>query len=195
MFHKITEVYPSTESLKLRVKEGEGDARSERCISCIQANVILDKEASLNKKELTSINLTMLSGGLDTMTTLVQWSVALLAQRPDTQTKAIEAIREFYTDEEPLCNPLDDQKCAHIAAMVREFLRYYCVLRLAFPRATVKDVNYEGKLIPAGSTIYLNALPFILMNLVQIPKYGLILRYFDQSGGWSSPMRHSLLMA
>jgi len=162
---------------------------------CIQANVILDKEASLNKEELTSINLTMLSGGLDIMTTLVQWSVALLAQRPDTQTKAIEAIREFYTDEEPLCNPLDDQKCAHIAAMVREFLRYYCVLRLAFPRATVKDVNYEGKLIPAGSTIYLNALPFILMNLVQIPKYGLILRYFDQSGGWSSPMRHSLLMA
>ena len=177
---------------------------------CIQANVILDKEASLKKEELTSISLTMLSGGLDTITTLVQWSVALLAQRPDIQTKAIEAIREFYTDEEPLCDPLDDHKCAYIAAMVREFLRYYCVLRLALPRATVKDVNYEGKFIPAGSTIYLNAwacnmgqlaarsctsLPFILMNPVQIPKYGLILRYFDQSGGWSNPMRHSSLMA
>ena len=176
------------------------DDRMEKGIHrpCIQANVILDKEASLNKEELTSISLTMLSGGLDTITSLVQWSVALLAQRPDIQTKAIEAIREFYTDEEPLCDSLDDQKCAYIAAMVREFLRYYCVLRLALPRATVKDVNYEGKLIPAGSTIYLNAwacnmgqlaarfcisLPFILMNLVQIPKYGLILRHFDQSGG------------
>jgi len=82
--------------------------------------------------------------------------VALLAQRPDIQTKAIEAIWEFYTDEEPLCDPLDDQKYAYIAAMVREFFRY-CVLRLALPRAMVKDVNYEGKLIPAGSTIYLNA--------------------------------------
>jgi 3-hydroxyphenylacetate 6-hydroxylase len=71
----------------------------------------------------------MLSEGQDTITTLVQWSVALLAQRPDIQTKAIEAIRKFYTDEEPLCDPLDDQKCAYIAAMVREFLRYYCVLR------------------------------------------------------------------
>lgn len=30
---------------------------------CIQANVILNKEASLNKEELTSINLTILSGG------------------------------------------------------------------------------------------------------------------------------------
>ena len=103
-----------------------------------------------------------------------------------------------------MCDPLGDQNRAYVAAMAREFLRYYCVLRPALSRATVKDVNYEGKLIPAGSTIYLNAwacnmgqlaarfctsLPFILMSLVQIPKYGLILRYFDQSGGWSSPMR------
>ncbi|KAG9992332.1 cytochrome P450, partial [Aureobasidium melanogenum] len=34
---------------------------------CIQANVIQDKEAKLNKEELTSISLTMLSGGLDTV--------------------------------------------------------------------------------------------------------------------------------
>jgi hypothetical protein len=32
---------------------------------CIQANVILDEEAKLNSEELTSISLTMLSGGLD----------------------------------------------------------------------------------------------------------------------------------
>lgn len=124
---------------------------------CIQANVIQDKSAALNKEELTSISLTMLSGGLDTITTLVQWSVALLAQRPDIQKKAVEEIGKFYSDEEPLCDAYDDQKCEYIAALVRECLRYYCVLRLALPRATVKDIQYEGKLIPAGSTIYLNA--------------------------------------
>lgn len=135
------------------------DDRMEKGIHkpCIQANVILDKEAALNKEELTSISLTMLSGGLDTITTLVQWSVALLAQRPDIQKKAIEEIRKFYSDKEPLCDALDDQKCEYVAALVRECLRFYCVLRLALPRATVKDVFYEGKLIPAGSTIYLNA--------------------------------------
>jgi 3-hydroxyphenylacetate 6-hydroxylase len=124
---------------------------------CIQANVILDKEAALSKEELTSISLTMLSGGLDTITTLVQWSVALLAQRPDIQKKAAEEIEKYYKVDEPLCDAYDDQKCEYIAALVRECLRYYCVLRLALPRATVKDVVYEGRLIPAGSTIYLNA--------------------------------------
>ena len=31
------------------------------------------------------------------------------------------------------------------------------MLRLALPRATVKDITHEGKLIPAGTTIFLNA--------------------------------------
>jgi 3-hydroxyphenylacetate 6-hydroxylase len=135
------------------------DDRMEKGIHkpCIQANIIQDKEAALNKEELTSISLTMLSGGLDTITTLVQWSVALLAQRPDIQNKAVDEIRKFYSDEEPLADAYDDQKCQYIVALVRECLRFYTVLRLALPRATVKDVMYEGKLIPAGSTIYLNA--------------------------------------
>lgn len=35
--------------------------------------------------------------------------------------------------------------------------RYYTPLRLALPRATVKDIVYQGKPIPAGTTIFLNA--------------------------------------
>jgi 3-hydroxyphenylacetate 6-hydroxylase len=124
---------------------------------CIQANVILDEEAKLSKEELTSISLTMLSGGLDTITTTVAWSIALLAQRPDIQEKAWKEIKEFYSDNEPLCDPLDDQKCPYIVALVRECLRYYTVLRLALPRASVKDITYNGILIPKGTVVFLNA--------------------------------------
>jgi len=90
---------------------------------CIQANVMLDEEAKLNNDELTSISLTMLSGGLDTITTLLQWSVALLAQRKDIQHKAWKEISEFYPAEQPLCDALDDQKCLYVVALVRECLR------------------------------------------------------------------------
>ncbi|KAI4727028.1 cytochrome P450 [Aureobasidium sp. EXF-10728] len=141
---------------------------------CIQANVIQDKEAKLNKEELTSISLTMLSGGLDTVTTLVAWSIALLGQRPDIQEKAVQEIRKLFSEDEMLCAPEDDMKCEYVMALVKECLRYvkaalvlpntaltanryYTVLRLALPRATVKDITYKGKLIPAGTTVYLNA--------------------------------------
>lgn len=91
---------------------------------CIQANVILDEEAKLNHDELISISLTMLSGGLDTVTTLVAWSICMLAHRPDIQDAARSAISEMYGDSEPLCDAADDQKCAYVAALVKECLRY-----------------------------------------------------------------------
>ncbi|KZL67163.1 cytochrome P450 [Colletotrichum tofieldiae] len=124
---------------------------------CIQANVILDKDAKLNNVELTSISLTMLSGGLDTFTTQVAWFVAMLAQRPDIQEKAVAAIREFYSEKQPMCDAEDDQQCKYIVALVRESLRYYTVLRLALPRASVRDVPYAQTIIPKGSVIFLNA--------------------------------------
>ncbi|EXF81284.1 cytochrome P450 [Colletotrichum fioriniae PJ7] len=124
---------------------------------CIQANVIMDKDAKLNQAELTSISLTMLSGGLDTITTQVAWFIAMLSQRPDIQDKAAAAIREFYSEKQPLCDAEDDQQCKYIVALVRESLRYYTVLRLALPRASVRDVPYGQTVIPKGSVIFLNA--------------------------------------
>lgn len=90
---------------------------------CIQAKVMEDEEAKLNKEELTSISLTMLSGGLDTITTLVAWSVALIAQRPDIQAKAIAEIRKMYPEEQILCDAEDDMKCEYVMALVKECLR------------------------------------------------------------------------
>ncbi|EEY23053.1 cytochrome P450 76B1 [Verticillium alfalfae VaMs.102] len=124
---------------------------------CIQANVMLDEEARLNAEELTSISLTMLSGGLDTLTTLVAWFIGLLVHKPEIQEKAVQEIRAFFGDNEPLCDSEDDQKCPYMVALVRESLRYYTVLRLALPRATVRDVVHNGITIPKGSTLFLNA--------------------------------------
>ncbi|EGD98769.1 3-hydroxyphenylacetate 6 hydroxylase [Trichophyton tonsurans CBS 112818] len=124
---------------------------------CIQANIMLDEEAKLNKEELTSISLTMLSGGLDTLTTLIAWSIALFSQRPDIQDKAADAIKEFYSQDQPLCDAMDDQKCEYIVALGKECLRYFTVLRLALPRTSIQDITYEDKLIPKGTVFFLNA--------------------------------------
>ncbi|CAK7199363.1 hypothetical protein SEUCBS139899_002041 [Sporothrix eucalyptigena] len=124
---------------------------------CIQANVMLDKEAKLNKEELTSISLTMLSGGLDTLTTTTAWFLAVLANHPEVQEKAIHEIRKFYDSNDPMCDADDDQKCPYMVALVRESLRYFTVLRLALPRASIKDVVYDNITIPKGTIVFLNA--------------------------------------
>ncbi|KAK2055998.1 cytochrome P450 [Colletotrichum caudatum] len=124
---------------------------------CIQASVIADGEARLSKAELTSISLTMLSGGLDTLTTQVAWFVAMLARRQDVQDKAVAAIRDFCGERRPMCDAKDDQGCKYVVALVKESLRYYTVLRLALPRASIRDVPYGQTIIPKGSVIFLNA--------------------------------------
>jgi 3-hydroxyphenylacetate 6-hydroxylase len=124
---------------------------------CIQANVILDEDAKLNAEELTSISLTMLSGGLDTLTTQMAWFIGLLAQRPDIQEKAVKEISKFYSEKQPLCDADDDSQCGYIVALAKESLRYYCVLRLALPRVSIRDIVYQGITIPAQTVFFLNA--------------------------------------
>jgi 3-hydroxyphenylacetate 6-hydroxylase len=90
---------------------------------CIRANVLVDKEAQLNKLELSSLNLTLLAAGLDTMNSAVSWGLAILAKRQDVQEKALAAIRETYSSSNPLCDAADDQRCAYLVAVIKEILR------------------------------------------------------------------------
>ncbi|CAI7595367.1 unnamed protein product [Penicillium glandicola] len=101
---------------------------------CIQANVILEKEAKLNDVELTSISLSMLSGGLETTTAVMTWAIVILAMRPEIQRKAITEIQNMYGVHDLLCNANDDQKCKYIAAIARESLRYRHRISSVFAR-------------------------------------------------------------
>ncbi|CAN6667543.1 hypothetical protein TRVA0_039S01024 [Trichomonascus vanleenenianus] len=124
---------------------------------CIQANVLLDPEAKLNAEELMSISLTMLSAGLDTITTALCWGCAILADRPDIQEKAYSEIRKMFTEDEILCDPVEDHKCKYVAALVREVLRVYNPLRLSLPKCAEEDFYIDGKLVPKGTTLFLNS--------------------------------------
>ncbi|KAI0456825.1 3-hydroxyphenylacetate 6 hydroxylase [Xylaria acuta] len=124
---------------------------------CLQASVIKFKEVELDETELTAISLSVLGGGFETVSNTMQWSIAYLAQHTDIQDKAYEEICKFQDSDEPLCDASDDQKCNYILGLAKEALRYFSVIPLALPRETIKDIDYEGVRIPAGSTIYMNA--------------------------------------
>ncbi|KAI1327777.1 putative cytochrome P450 phenylacetate hydroxylase [Xylariaceae sp. FL0255] len=124
---------------------------------CIQASVIKFKEVELNDTELTAISLSVLGGGFETVSNTVQWTISYLAQHPKLQEEAFDAIHRFQGSDEPLCDAADDQKCEYIVGLAKESLRYFSVIPLALPRASIKDIEYEGVRIPAGTTVYLNA--------------------------------------
>lgn len=122
---------------------------------CVQASVIKYKEVELTSTELRSISLSMTSGWFETVANSVHWTIGHLALHPELQDKAYEQIRQSSGPGIP--DVADDQKCAYILALAKESLRYFTVIPLALPRVSIKDIYYEGTLIPTGSTVYMNA--------------------------------------
>ena len=131
---------------------------------CIQANAARDAEAKLTEVELRAISLSILGGGFETVSNTVHWAMSYLAGRPEIQDRAFNAIREFQghspgddDGDDQLCDATDDLKCAYVAGLAKEALRYFTVVPLALPRKSIRDMEYDGKLVPAGTTAYLNA--------------------------------------
>ncbi|KAG6368293.1 hypothetical protein INS49_002498 [Diaporthe citri] len=124
--------------------------------SCIQANVMVDPEAKVSEEEVRSISLSMLSAGFETVGATVAWSLGFFSAHPEIQDKAYREISKMYGEEQPLCDAQEDTKCEYVAALVKECLRYFCVVRMNLPRSTIKEVGYGGKIIPAGTLMLCN---------------------------------------
>lgn len=123
---------------------------------CIQASVMADPDSKVSGEEVRSISLSMLSAGFETVGATVAWSLGFLSAHPEVQDRAHSEISRMYGEDRPLCDPREDMKCEYVAALVRECLRYFCVVRMNLPRTTIKEVEHGGKIIPAGTLMLCN---------------------------------------
>lgn len=172
---------------------------------CIQANVMADPDSKVSEEEVRSISLSMLSAGFETVGATVAWSLGFFSAHPEVQDKAHREIRKIYGEDRPLCDPREDMKCEYVAALVKECLRYFCVVRMNLPRTTIKEVEYGGKIIPAGTLMLCNnmacnfgmslSLPtpynaWPRLTDSQTPSCGPTPRCSGRRGGSSTPRRH-----
>lgn len=120
---------------------------------CIAGSILKDPEVKLDAAELSSVCLSMVSAGLDTLANTMIWSCGTLAKYPEVQEKAYEAIKQVYGNE-----PLDvyEEKVDYITALHKESSRFFSVLKLGLPRATLGESEYEGHKIPSGTTVFYN---------------------------------------
>ena len=123
---------------------------------CIQANVMADPEAKVSEEEVRSISLSMLSAGFETVGATVAWSLGFFAAHLEIQDKAYREIGKIYGEDQPLCDPQEDMKCEYVASLVKECLRYFCVVRMNLPRSTIREVEYDGRIVPAGTMMLCN---------------------------------------
>lgn len=126
---------------------------------CITGNILKDPEARLNEAEIKSIGVTMVAAGLDTVPANLIQGLAMLSSRAGQpiQARALSEIKAAYPNGDAWSACLGEEKIPYITAFVKEVLRYWTVIPICLPRVSVKDIEYNGAVIPAGTTFYMNA--------------------------------------
>lgn len=126
---------------------------------CITGNIIKDPEAKLNDAEIMSICLTMVSAGLDTVPGNLVMCLAYLSSEhgQEIQKRALDEINKVYPNGDSWEKCLVEEKVPYITALVKETLRFWSVIPICLPRVSIKDIEWNGAVIPAGTTFYMNA--------------------------------------
>jgi phenylacetate 2-hydroxylase len=127
---------------------------------CISAAILKDEETKLTGVEVSSICLSLVSGGFETIPGTLTSCLGSLStpQGQEWQEKAYRDIKRAYPDaRDAWRNSFQDERVPYVNAIIKEAARYYTVSAMSLPRKTVTEVSWDGARIPPKTMILINA--------------------------------------
>ena len=127
---------------------------------CISAAILKDQETRLTGVEVSSICLSLVSGGFETIPGTLTSCIGSLATNQGQlfQARAFEDIMRYYPDPASVwATSFHEEKVPYVNAIIKEAARYYTVSAMSLPRKTVSDISWNGATIPAKTMILINA--------------------------------------
>lgn len=127
---------------------------------CISAAILKNEETKLTGVEVSSICLSLVSGGFETIPGTLTSTIGSLSAKEGQawQDRAYEDIKRHYPDVRDAWTACyTEEKIPYINAIIREAGRYYTVSSMSLPRKTVTEVNWNGAIIPPKTMILVNA--------------------------------------
>ncbi|OTA84417.1 hypothetical protein M434DRAFT_83333 [Hypoxylon sp. CO27-5] len=127
---------------------------------CISAAILKDEETELTGAEVSSICLSLVSGGFETIPGTLTSVIGSLSTREGQiwQDRAYEDIKRYYPDiRDAWTDCYVQEKIPYMNAIIKEAGRYYTVSAMSLPRKTVTEVNWNGAVIPPKTMILINA--------------------------------------
>ena len=96
----------------------------------------------------------MIAGGLDTTPTCILLGLAILSASENQmlQQRLRDEISKVYPEGNAWDKCLEEEKVAYVSAFCKEVLRFWTVIPMSLPRVSIKDISYQGAIIPAGTT-------------------------------------------
>lgn len=127
---------------------------------CISAAILKDQETKLTGVEVSSICLSLVSGGFETIPGTLTSCIGSLST-PDGQIfqeRAYADIKRHYPDvRDAWRNSFQSEEVPYVNAIIKEAARFYTVSAMSLPRKTTHDILWDGATIPAHTMILINA--------------------------------------
>lgn len=127
---------------------------------CISAAILKDEETKLSSVEVSSICLSLVSGGFETIPGTLTSCIGSLSTPEGQiwQDRAYEDIKRHYPDiRDAWTGCTTEEKVPYINSIVKEAGRYYTVSAMSLPRKTITEVKWNGAIIPPKTMILINA--------------------------------------
>jgi phenylacetate 2-hydroxylase len=127
---------------------------------CISAAILKDEETKLTGVEVSSICLSLVSGGFETIPGTLTSCIGSLSTPEGQlfQDQAYEDIKRYYPDTSSLwAQSFQEEKVPYVNAIIKEAARFYTVSAMSLPRKSVTDIQWNGATIPAKTMILINA--------------------------------------
>ncbi|XP_020680297.1 cytochrome P450 89A2 [Dendrobium catenatum] len=140
-------------------RENQKQAREQRFVysyvdSLLDLSLAEEAGSQLTDDEIIPLCSEFLIAGTDTTAAALQWIMAEITARTAVQAKLLEelkGINEEEIKEEYL------QKLPYLKAVVLEGLRRHPPAHLVLPHSVIKDVEFEGYLIPKNASVNFTA--------------------------------------
>ncbi|OAK99049.1 cytochrome P450 [Phaeosphaeriaceae sp. SRC1lsM3a] len=127
---------------------------------CISAAILKDEETRLTGVEVSSICLSLVSGGFETIPGTLVSCIGSLST-PEGQKFQELAYQEIIALHPDLRNAwaydFEKEDVPYLNAIVKEAGRYYTVSNMSLPRKTMNDVPWGNAIIPKGTIVLINA--------------------------------------
>ncbi|KAK5136545.1 hypothetical protein LTR08_002889 [Meristemomyces frigidus] len=127
---------------------------------CVSAAILKDEEAKLSGVEVSSICLSLVSGGFETIpgTSSAAFGSLSTPKGQVFQDRAYEDIKRHYPNiEDAWDKSLEVEDVPYVNAIIKEAARYYTVSAMSLPRKAYADIEWDGAVIPKGTMILINA--------------------------------------
>ncbi|KAJ1427619.1 Cytochrome P450 [Sesbania bispinosa] len=151
-FWKLLTIFKGLVDQRVKLRKQSGYCTKNDMLDALLENVDAEE---MYKDKIERLSLDLFVAGNDTVTTMVEWTMAELFRNPDVMSRAKAELEQTVGK----CNMVEESdigRLPYLNAIVKETFRLHPAGPLLLPRKGEVDLEINGYIVPKGAEVLVN---------------------------------------